>query len=152
MWFLRPKHTLESVARRILEGLEDGTIVLDASAQPILPDVQLHTPAGSAALEDQLLSRSFQSDLMVLVTHGVSYDAVCGNRIGTEIPATSPEVVWLPTASLSEGPFRSYVGAPATSQFTPHLKRDSRADIRHIWSLVAPAGPTEEMPGDALMH
>ena len=29
MWFLKPIHTAESVARQILEGLEDGTIYLD---------------------------------------------------------------------------------------------------------------------------
>jgi len=29
MWFLKPKHTLQTVAKKILNGLEDGSIALD---------------------------------------------------------------------------------------------------------------------------
>src|SRR4051812_13802587 len=28
MWFLKPKHTLESVARQLVEGLENGNVIL----------------------------------------------------------------------------------------------------------------------------
>jgi hypothetical protein len=38
VWFLKPKHTLESVARELVEGLEKGTIVLGNS--PTLPTDQ----------------------------------------------------------------------------------------------------------------
>ena len=38
MWFLKPKHTIESVAKRILDGLEDGTIVLDAPDADAAPN------------------------------------------------------------------------------------------------------------------
>lgn len=34
MRFLKPKHTVHSVARQILEGLRDGTVVLDLPPPP----------------------------------------------------------------------------------------------------------------------
>ena len=33
MWFLRPRHTLESVAQELIQGLEQGTIVLSRSPE-----------------------------------------------------------------------------------------------------------------------
>jgi len=42
MWFLKPKHTLQTVAKKILDGLEDGSIVLDNER-----DVSEPTPPGT---------------------------------------------------------------------------------------------------------
>src|SRR5947209_9533085 len=35
MWFGKPKHTFESVAKRLVEGLENGTLVLREPTQGI---------------------------------------------------------------------------------------------------------------------
>ncbi len=40
MWFLRPKHTLKTVAEKLLEGLEDGTIVLENTEPDVTSDTE----------------------------------------------------------------------------------------------------------------
>ena len=40
MWFLKPKHTVRTVARQIRDGLNDGTITLEAETRPEEPTAE----------------------------------------------------------------------------------------------------------------
>jgi hypothetical protein len=45
MWFRKRERTFESVLRELVEGLENGTIVLDRSAIPVESPISSPDPA-----------------------------------------------------------------------------------------------------------
>lgn len=58
MLFRRPKHTVESVARTLVEGFRDGSIVLDPPADPV-PALSVRDGAVSVPGGGELIRREY---------------------------------------------------------------------------------------------
>jgi hypothetical protein len=58
VWFLKPKHTLQTVAEKLLEGLEDGTIVLENTEAEVALDTEADAGHAWVAADPRLDSDS----------------------------------------------------------------------------------------------